>query len=92
VPVAWKPLLMLPQGSAFGAAGRLIWKVTGLVTPRIVRSPTSSMKPLLPSRTAVDLKVICGNFAVSRKSGLRRCSSRLASRVSTLETSIVALI
>ena len=40
--------------------------------------------------TPVDAKVISGNLAASKKSGLFRCVSRSGSRVLMLETSMTA--
>ena len=53
-------------------------RTTCLVTPRMVRSPCRSYPPRLPSSTLVDLKLMVGKFSTSRKSGLRRCPSRLS--------------
>src|SRR5947207_1809771 len=59
--------------------------VSGLVTPRIVRSPeTLSVSPL-PS-IFVLLKVIVGNCFASKKSGLFRLRSRIELCVSRLST------
>jgi len=64
--------------------------VTGLVTPRMVRSPVTLY--LSPSGvTLVDLKVISGWLAVSRKRSERRSSSRISLPVSTEAVSIEAV-
>jgi len=54
--------------------------VTGMtmvrVTPWRVKAPVTSSLPLATSFTAVLLKVMVGNLAVSKKSGDFRCFSR----------------
>ena len=64
-------------------------RVTGFVTPRMVRSPVTLMAPSLPGTTFVDLKVMVGYLATSKKSADLRCASRFASRVSTEAASMV---
>src|SRR5450756_1593697 len=58
-----------------------VFSVTGLVTPRIVRSPWifQSSPPSCSTRLLVN--VSSGNTSTSRKSGLRRCVALLGARV-----------
>src|SRR5689334_1572920 len=65
-------------------------KLTGLVTPCSVRSPSAPARLLPLYFSFVDLKVIVGYLATSKKSGLRKCSSRFACPVVTVVTSTVA--
>ena len=88
VPVAEKPLRVTPLGSVCGAAGPSTVRVTGLVTPARVRSPVIISLPA-DLVSDVDLKVIVGYLATSKKSGLFRWVSRAASWVSTVLASIV---
>ena len=88
--VAESPMRVLPQGSLPGALGPSTAKVTGLVTPCIVRSPVTEYSPWPVRFTEVDLKVIVGYFSTSKKSGLLRCPSRWASPVLRVDTSTVA--
>src|SRR3990172_5247283 len=60
-----------------------------LVTPRMVRSPVILSFPSPAFSTFFDLNTREGYFAASRKSGLFRCSSRLATRVLMEEASMV---
>jgi len=53
-------------------------RVTGLVTPWIVRFPVARSLPSAALSKWLDLKVMRGYFATSKNSALRRCSSRLA--------------
>ena len=55
---------------------------TSLVTPCIVRSPTSLNLPGPAASARFETNVTVGNLAASKKSGLLRCSSRFGSRVS----------
>ena len=48
--------------------------VTGFVTPRIVRSPSSSAVPSSASRMSVERKVMVGVFSTSKKSAASRWS------------------
>ena len=64
--------------------------VTGRVTPLIVRSPSTS-NPSPERRTAVVWYSIVGWLAASKKSVLRRCASRSASRVSIEPRSTVSV-
>jgi len=63
--------------------------VTGLVTPRMVRSPAKSavVSPVLVM--PVETKVIWACSPTFRKSVLRTCSSRASKKVSTEAASIV---
>ena len=54
---------------------------TGLVTPRMVRSPVTRYRPTPAPRTSVDLNVIFGNLAAWKKSRLRRWVSRFSTPV-----------
>ena len=51
-------------------------RVTGLVMPLMVRSPTTVSLSLPADFTEVLLKVMFGNLAASKKSSLSRCSSK----------------
>ena len=64
--------------------------VTGRVTSLIVRSPVSLYSPSPASSTLVERKVMVGYFSTSKKSALRRCSSRPASPLLTPATSMTA--
>src|SRR5450756_2445845 len=69
-----------------------VFSVTGLVTPRIVRSPWI-FQSSPPSRfTRLLVNVSSGNTSTSRKSGLRRWSSRSWVRVSMLGALMVTLM
>jgi hypothetical protein len=61
--------------------------VTGLVTPRIVNSPSIFASPSFSTRTAVETKSMVGWFSASKKSLVRRCWSRFGSLVS-IETMV----
>src|SRR3954463_1881313 len=51
-------------------------KVTGLVTPCIVKLPVTEYDVPLDLLTLVETKVIAGYLAASKKSALLRCVSR----------------
>jgi hypothetical protein len=67
-------------------------KVTGLVTPCIVKLPVTEYDAALDRLTPVEIKVIAGYLAASKKSGLLRCMSRSSTPVVIDFTSMVALI
>ncbi len=62
-------------------------RVTGFVTPRMVRSPTIVRSSRLPE-TFVERKVRVGWFATSKKSGDLRCASRWSLLVEMLSAAI----
>src|SRR5580658_2828446 len=74
---------------ACSLSGASMCRTTDFVTPCSVRSPVTRYSS---PDFATDLlaKVIVGNFATSKKSGLFRCPSRCATPVSTVVVSIVA--
>src|SRR6476620_11164147 len=67
-------------------------KVTGLVTPCIVKLPVTEYDVALDLLTLVETKVTAGYLATSKKSALLRCVSRSSTPVVIELTSIVALI
>src|SRR5205807_4769211 len=81
---------VLPHGSFVGGVGPSTEKTTFLVTPRIVKSPSTASSPSRTSLTLVDLNDNVGNFSTWKKSALLRCASRWASRVSIEAASITA--
>ena len=82
-----KPTRKLPDGS-FSAPASSKSTVTGLATPRMVRSPATLKQVSLICSTPAEVKVMVGWFAMSRK-WLRRCSSRRPFRVWRLVALIV---
>src|SRR5664279_1033518 len=82
---ALKPARVPPYGSAPNPPNSRV-KVTGLVTPRMVMSPSSRKVP--PSgRSPVEVNVIFGYVAISKKLLPRRSSSRI-----WLPVSMVAIL
>src|SRR5512143_797220 len=67
-------------------------KVTGLVTPCIVKLPVTEYDVALDRLTFVETKVIAGYLATSKNSALLRCVSRSSTPVEIELTLIVALI
>src|SRR5438270_1369615 len=80
-PTRWSP------NGLFSAPSNSVCSTTGLVTPLMVRSPATSHVPSSAGVTPVLLNTMLGCSSTWKKSGLRRCSSRLASADSTLATS-----
>src|SRR5215468_12127537 len=80
IPPAW-----LNGGEAVTA------RVTGLVTPCIVRSPVTEYDVALDLLKLLETKVITGYLATSKKSGPLRCVSRSSTPVVIEFTSMVAL-
>jgi hypothetical protein len=78
-----KPARTLPEWS-LTAPVKVNGTVTGLLTPRMVRSPVRSKVSSLVSFTLVDLKVMTGYSSIARKSLLRRWPSRCSWPVSML--------
>src|SRR3954451_25089146 len=74
-----KPARVPPHGSV-SVPKYSTSRVTGLVTPLMVRSPVTS-RPLPPFSTRVLVNVIGPLFSTSKKSAERRCASRFSSRV-----------
>ena len=72
VPVTM-PFMPLVTG-----AGASTSSATSFVVPRIVRSPISLNAPPAPGSTRLDLNVMVGYLAVSKKSEPRRSLSRFA--------------
>ena len=72
-----------------GPVGPSTSSVTSLVTPCIVRSPTSLNLPAAPGTTRFDLKVSVGYLATSKKSGLFRWVSRRSLLVVMVVASMV---
>ena len=65
-------------------------RVTGLVTPLSVNSPSSAyLSPL--GRTPVEVKVAVGNFSTSKKSGALMWASRCSLPLLTESTAISAV-
>src|SRR5882672_5617241 len=89
LPVAEAPRTVLPDRALEGGAIESTVRVTGLVTPWIVRFPIARSLPSAAFSKWLDLKVMKGYFATSKKSAPRRCSSRLALRVLTDAASMV---
>src|SRR5271154_5623390 len=87
--VAEAPACVLPIIET-GAPDDSTSSTTGLVTPCSVKSPVTFHLFGPPASTLVDLNVIVGYLATSRKSGLFKCMSRRSTRVSTDDASIVA--
>ena len=87
LPVTSKPVFWPPRPSLVKPFAVTV-SVTGFVTPRIVRSPVTSYASLPFAAIFVDLNVISGNFAVSKKSAELRCLSRFGTPVSMLVASI----
>ena len=76
-PVASKPQVSFLLNGLGPHFIDVIVRVTGLLTPRSVRSPVT-VAGLAPFQVAlVDLKVIVGFSTALRKSGDCRCASRL---------------
>src|SRR5882757_1681961 len=69
--------------------GPSTFRTTDLVTPRIVRLPVTFILPAETRSIFVDLKVMAGWLATSRKLALLRSASRLGSPVSTVLASMV---
>src|SRR5262245_28033603 len=67
-------------------------KVTGFVTPCIVKSPVTEYEVALDLLTLVETKMMAGYLATSKKSGLLRCVSRSSTPVVIMLTSMAALI
>ncbi|OUE08869.1 hypothetical protein CMsap09_07990 [Clavibacter michiganensis] len=84
--VAVAPNLVLPYAS-LPKPPNSTSNVTGLVTPRIVKSPSIFASPSASTRTAVETKSMVGLFSASKKSLVRRCWSRFGSLVS-IETMV----
>src|SRR5437588_11760380 len=59
---------VLPHGSFVGGVGPSTEKTTFLVTPRIVKSPSTASSPSRTSLTLVDLNDNVGNFSTWKKS------------------------
>src|ERR1700676_4494843 len=87
--VADTPVLILPQGSLTGGTGPSTSKATSRVAPRIVGSPATLNRSLPAGVIFFERKVMVGWLATSKKSALRRCSSRCNSRVSMDEVSML---
>ena len=64
---------MLPNASCDGAC-QVPVAVTGLVTPRIVRSPVTLAVPSSARSMSLEVKVTVGWFSTSKKSALRTCA------------------
>src|ERR1700678_718813 len=75
VVVADSPVTGSPSMPFCGAAGLSASRLTGLVTPAMVRFPNTS-KPLSDFLTDVDLKIIRGYFETLKKSLPLRVLSR----------------
>ena len=67
-----------------------VFRTTSLVTSLIVRSPVTSKVSSPVFFQDLLLKVMAGSFAAEKNLSLRRSSSRMPLRVSTLATSILA--
>ena len=90
--VADAPIRTLPHGSLCSGVGPSTARTTSRVVPRIVRSPVTSRLEPVVRRALFDTNVMLGWFSTSKKSALRRCVSRCASRVLMDPTSMVASI
>jgi len=86
---AFTATLECPQGSLIGAVGPSTSRTTSFVTPWMVKSPVIFSWPGAACSTFLDLKLIVGYFATSKKSALFRCALRCGSRVSKVDASIV---
>src|ERR1700694_2837531 len=89
-----RPLALKARRSSpcmpFTACEAVTSSVTGLVLPRMVRSPVTLNLPSPTFSTLVDVKVMVGWFATSKKLADLRSASRLSFPVSMVVTSIVA--
>ena len=72
------PILSFPAMSTCGPT-RLPRPVTVCVLPLIVRSPVTSSSPASPTDSEVEVNVIRGWLALSKKSGDLRCPARFSS-------------
>src|SRR5262249_52743932 len=88
--VASTPRRMPPAW--LNGGGAVTARVTGLVTPCIVRSPVTEYDVALDLLKLVETKVITGYLATSKKSGPLRWVSRSSTPVVIDLTSMVALI
>src|SRR5262245_60274272 len=69
--------------------GAVTARITGLVTPCIVRLPLTEYVVALDLRKLVEVKVMTGYLAASKKSGPFRCVSRSSTPVVTPLTSML---
>src|SRR5271170_3860283 len=89
IPVAERPMTILPPIPFCGGVGPSTSRVTLLVTPARVRSPTTCNLPLT-RLTEVDLKVIVGYLATLKYLSDFKSVSRFTLFVLTVFVSIVA--
>src|SRR5450631_248723 len=87
--VASMPRRMPPAW--LNGGGAVTARVTGLVTPCIVRLPVAEYEVALDLLKLVETKVMTGYLATSKKSGPLRCVSRSSTPVVIDFTSMVAL-
>jgi hypothetical protein len=71
VPVASRPMRVLPKGSTSEPPASAV-SVIGFVVPRSVRSPVISYSSSSVAVIEVDSNVISGWFSASKKSGASR--------------------